>query len=122
MKWYFYVLKNYAKFTGRGSRSEYWYYTLVNLIIFAIFMILLNVAGASGVTELAMGAAILFLLYALATLIPSIAVAVRRLHDTGRSGWWMLLAVVPIASLVLLVFMVLDSQAGDNQYGKNPKA
>ncbi|MGO8781935.1 MAG: DUF805 domain-containing protein [Syntrophobacteraceae bacterium] len=61
-------------------------------------------------------------IYALGILIPGIAVGVRRLHDTNRSGWWLLLALVPlIGSVVLIVFMVQDSQPGDNQYGQNPK-
>ncbi|GAB4342018.1 MAG: DUF805 domain-containing protein [Candidatus Abyssubacteria bacterium] len=94
MKWYLQVLKKYAVFSGRAQRMEYWMFFLFNLII-------------------AM----------LAVLLPGVAVTVRRLHDTGRSGWWLLIGFVPlIGGIVLLVFMVFDSQPGQNEYGPNPKA
>ena len=82
------------------------------LIIFAISFIE-GILGSPGVIGL---------IYALAVLVPSIAVAIRRLHDTGRSGWWVLLGLVPVLSIILLIFLVLDSQPNDNEYGPNPKA
>jgi uncharacterized membrane protein YhaH (DUF805 family) len=118
MNWYLTVLKRYAQFEGRASRSEYWFFVLFNIIVSIILVMidrLLHLTIADG----AMG--ILTLIYSLGVLLPSIAVGVRRLHDTSRSGWWMLLAFVPIASLVLIVFFVLDSTPGTNQYGSNPK-
>lgn len=113
MNWYTDVLKNkYATFTGRARRQEYWMFFLINLLI----------ALAIGVIDGMIGWGVLGFLYTLAVLIPSIAIAVRRLHDTGRSGWWVLIGLVPfIGWIILLVFLVLDSQPVDNAYGPNPK-
>jgi uncharacterized membrane protein YhaH (DUF805 family) len=111
--WYVKVLKNYAMFTGRARRTEFWMFALINFLISVGLTVVGMVAGGRGV---------LHGLYALAVLIPSLAVSVRRLHDTNRSGWWMLIGLVPIAgAIVLLVFAVQDGQPGDNQYGPNPK-
>ena len=115
MNWYLDVVKNkYATFSGRARRKEYWMFFLINLLI----------AMGIGIVEAIIGlGGILGILYALALLIPGIAVSVRRLHDTGRSGWWLLIGFIPfIGWIVVLVFMVLDSQPGDNEYGPNPKA
>ena len=121
MEWYIGVLKKYAVFTGRARRKEYWMFILFNCIVgFAIGL----VGGILGVmSDTLSGITIAILcLYCLAILIPALAVTVRRLHDTGRSGWWLLISFVPlIGSLILLVFYVLDSQPGDNEYGPNPK-
>ena len=113
MNWYLDVLKKYAVFSGRARRQEYWMFFLFNMIIAIVLGVVEGIAGGPG---------ILGLLYGLAVLIPGIAVSVRRLHDIDRSGWWLLIALVPlIGAIVLLVFMVLDSKAGENQYGPNPK-
>lgn len=113
MNYYIEVIKKYAVFTGRARRAEYWMFFLFNIII----SILLGVI--EGVLEIP-GA--LSGIYMLALLIPGIAVAIRRLHDTDRSGWWLLIGFVPlIGTIVLLVFMVSDSTPGANQYGPNPK-
>jgi len=113
MHWYLEVLKKYAVFEGRARRKEYWFFVLFNLIISFVLGFIEGLFGGPGV----LGA-----IYGLAVLIPGIAVAVRRLHDTGRSGWWLLIALVPVVGfIVLLVFMVLDSTPGPNQYGPNPK-
>ena len=120
------TIKNrYAKFDGRASRSEYWFYTLFYLII-AIAVGMVDTAfvnpmlGASAAQAGEGG--ILQIILALALLVPSIAVGVRRLHDTGRSGWWLLIGLIPIVgALVLIYFYVTDSQAGSNQFGENPK-
>lgn len=112
MNYYLTVLQNYAVFTGRARRKEYWMFALFNLIIVIVL----------GVIDSIIGVAILGTLYALAVLIPSIAVSIRRLHDTGRSGWWLLLLFIPIiGALIILIFAVLDSEPGPNQYGENPK-
>jgi uncharacterized membrane protein YhaH (DUF805 family) len=121
MNYFLDVMKNkYAQFEGRASRSEYWYFVLF-YIIFAVVVGLLDgvMAGLTGGN--AGGIGILSLIYILGTLVPSIAVGIRRLHDTGRSGWWYLIALIPIASLVLLAFFVMDSQESENKYGTNPK-
>jgi uncharacterized membrane protein YhaH (DUF805 family) len=117
--WYISVLKQYAVFSGRSRRKEYWFFALFNLIISIVLGIVDGIFGLS-VGE---GFGLLGLLYMLAVLLPAIGVSIRRLHDTGRSGWWLLLAFVPIiGAIVLLIFFVLDSQPEPNEYGANPKA
>ncbi len=119
MNWYLAVLKNYAGFTGRARRKEYWMFVLFNLIFLIAAMILDNVFGTT-VEGLPYG--LFYFLYALAVLIPSLAVAVRRLHDIGKSGWMILVSLIPIAgSIWLLVLLVTDSNPGENEYGPNPK-
>lgn len=108
------VLKNYAVFSGRASRAEFWWFVLINLIISVVLSIISLIIGDKN--------GILSTLYSLAILIPSLAVGVRRLHDIGKSGWWLLIALIPIiGSIILIVFYVMDSQAEQNQYGQNPK-
>ncbi len=112
MSWYIAVLKKYFVFSGRARRKEYWMFALFNFII----AIVLGVVGGI------LGTAIIGMLYSLAVLIPGIAVTFRRLHDIGKSGWWLLLLLVPIIGvIVILVFMFLAGEEGDNQYGSNPK-
>ena len=119
MNWYLEVLKKYAVFGGRARRTEYWLFFLFNSIIVLVLGVIEAIAGITPDTDVS----ILGNLYSLAVLIPSLAVGVRRLHDTGRSGWWMFISLVPIVgAIVLLVFFVQDSQDGDNQYGPNPKS
>lgn len=118
MNWYLEVLKKYADFSGRARRKEYWFFTLFN-IIFSLPLTLLDIwlglADRSGWGPLGG-------IYTLAVFIPALAVLVRRLHDTGRSGWWFLIALVPcVGGIILLVYLVEDSHPGDNQYGPNPK-
>jgi uncharacterized membrane protein YhaH (DUF805 family) len=120
MSWYLEVLKKYAQFDGRARRKEYWMFALINLVI---TFVLITIDSLIGTFSPQAGIGLLSGLYALAVLIPSIAVSVRRLHDTGRSGWWLLIILIPIiGGIVYLIFMVLDSQPGVNQYGPNPKA
>jgi len=119
MNWYLQALKNYANFGGRARRKEYWYFTLFNFIIAFLLGFIDGILGSFS-PEAGMG--LLGGLYTLAILIPGLAVSVRRLHDTERSGWWLLIALVPlIGAIVLLVFMVQDSKAGSNKFGENPK-
>ena len=120
MKWFLDALKNkYATFEGRARRSEYWYFVMFYVLSIVALAIVDNVLGT--LSEEA-GLGLLSGVFVLATFIPTIAVTVRRLHDTDRSGWWVLLEFVPIiGGLVLLVFMVLDSQPGANRFGPNPK-
>ncbi|PKM29548.1 MAG: DUF805 domain-containing protein [Gammaproteobacteria bacterium HGW-Gammaproteobacteria-11] len=104
---------HYADFTGRATRTQYWMYTLFYILIYI----------GLGVIDYIIGMNLLTALFALALLIPSIAIAARRLHDTNRSGWWQLIAIIPlIGAIVLIVFLVSDTQPEDNQYGPNPKA
>jgi uncharacterized membrane protein YhaH (DUF805 family) len=107
MNWYLDVLKKYAVFDGRARRQEFWMFALINFVISLILNLVLGMVG---------------LIYALAVFLPTIGVGIRRLHDTGRSGWWLLIGLIPVVGfIVLLVFFVQDSQPGDNQYGSNPK-
>ena len=119
MNWYLEVLKKYAVFDGRARRQEYWMFILFNIIITAVLALIDSLIGT--VIRQA-GFGLLQGLYDLAVLIPSIAVTVRRLHDTGRTGWWILIGLIPVVGgIVLLIFMLLDSEPGENQYGPNPK-
>ena len=114
MDWYLKVITNYVGFTGRARRKEYWMYCLFYIIIGIAIGVVERVISMDGV---------LSGLYSLALLLPSIAVSIRRMHDTGRSGWWLLLNFIPILGwLIFLFFTVQDSQPGENEYGPNPKA
>lgn len=124
MKWYIKVLQQYADFEGRARRKEYWMFTLVNfLIIMGLQTLLFMVAGMNPESALGFFLSGTVGLYALGVFIPGIAVTVRRLHDTNRSGWWIFIGFLPIiGAIILLVFLVQDSQPGTNQYGENPKS
>ena len=114
------VLNKYAVFSGRARRREYWMFVLVNFIIMIGLSVVISIVAS--VLKLGSAASYLSQIYGLAVLLPSLAVGVRRLHDTGRSGWWLLIGVIPlIGSIVLLILMAKDSQPGDNAYGPNPK-
>jgi len=104
-------VKQYAVFTGRVTRKQYWMYVLVYFIIyFALFIV-----------DLVLGTGFLAFIFSLALLLPCIAIGARRVHDTGRSGWWQLLTLIPIlGAIVIIIFMVQDSTE-DDKYGPNPK-
>jgi uncharacterized membrane protein YhaH (DUF805 family) len=120
MNWYLQALKKYADFSGRARRREYWFFVLFNIIISIVLTVCDVVMGTYNA---AASIGILTGIYTLAVLIPGIAVSVRRLHDTGRSGWWLLIVLVPlVGAIVLLIFMLIDSQPGQNAYGSSPKA
>lgn len=123
MNWYFAVLRKYAVFSGRARRKEYWMFALVNSIIIIALYIIQKIAGIGPTNGVRMSDGPLVNLYLLAVLLPILGLAVRRLHDTGRSGWWLFVALVPIIGpIALLVFAMEDSQPGENTYGGNPKA
>jgi len=119
MSWYLLALKKYAVFSGRSQRSEYWYFVLFYLLIFIALCVVDWLVGTfSPSAEIGLLSGV----FSLAMVIPSIAVAARRLHDTDRSGWWQLLSLIPlIGVIVLIVFLAQDSKLGDNKYGPNPK-
>ena len=118
MNWYMEVLKKYTVFDGRAGREEYWYFVLFNLIATIILAVIDNVIGTFNAQA---GIGVLGTIYALGVLLPSLAVTARRLHDTGRSGWWMLIAFIPILGfIVLIVFMIQKGNPGSNQYGEYP--
>ena len=119
MDWFLAALKKYAVFEGRARRREYWFFALFVLII----QIVLNIVDRmTGTYSAVYQCGVLGGIFSLAILLPALAVGARRLHDTGRSGWWLLIGLIPlIGAIVLIVFFVLDSQPGTNQYGPNPK-
>jgi uncharacterized membrane protein YhaH (DUF805 family) len=130
VNWYTKVLKQYVDFSGRARRTEYWMFALFNLIVLIVLMVVENVlgfgsfSGSSGGSGMAFSASLgpLSGIYSLAVLLPGLAVAVRRLHDTNRSGWWLLIGLIPfIGGIVLLVFMVLEGTRGPNAHGADPK-
>lgn len=113
------ALKQYATFAGRATRKQYWMF----ILFYLIFYIILSVIDvAFGSYNEATGMGLLTTVYSLLLLIPSFAVMARRLHDIGRTGWWMLLFLIPlIGPIVLIIFAVLDSEPGENQYGVSSK-
>lgn len=122
MEWYLLVFKRYAEFSGRSRRKEYWMFALINCIITWV-PYLLGLGLLLPAPKLGMALLTLAIIYSLAMLIPGLAVSVRRLHDTGKTGWLLLIALIPIVGpIILLVFLCTDSQPTDNQYGPNPKA
>jgi uncharacterized membrane protein YhaH (DUF805 family) len=119
LSWYLEAIKKYAVFSGRSRRKEYWYFVLFNIIVSIVLGWIDALLGTRGSYA---GAGLLSGIYGLAVIIPSLAVTVRRLHDIDRSGWWILIGLVPlIGVIVLLVFALLDGTPGDNRYGPNPK-
>lgn len=112
MNYYVDVLKKYTVFEGRAPRKEYWMFVLFNIIIDIILTFIGKALGLNFLTAI----------YTLAVLLPSLAVLARRLHDTGRSAWWILIGLIPfIGAFILFIFAVLDSEPGQNKYGPNPK-
>lgn len=120
MKWYLKVLKQYADFSGRARRQEYWMFFLFNVIAVMLLLIVGSaVGGALDAPEVAM---IPYFIYLLAIIIPSLGVAVRRLHDQNKSGWYYLVSFIPlIGGIWLLVLMCTEGDSGPNQYGPDPK-
>lgn len=119
MNWYLKVLKQYADFSGRARRKEYWFFTLFNVIFAIAAMIVDNVLG---IAMKDVGYGPFYLIYVLATLLPGIAVTVRRLHDIGKSGWYILLAFIPcVGGIILLVFALTPGDGYSNEFGPDPK-
>jgi len=105
------LTQKYADFSGRARRSEYWFFALAAIIAAVVVAIIDSIIGTQ----------IPYIILVLALIVPGIAVTVRRLHDTGHSGWWYLLVFVPFGGFVLLYWSVLDSDPTPNQYGPSPK-
>jgi len=113
MEWYIKVLKQFSDFETRARRKEYWMFVLFNMIFAFLAISIDNLAGTNG---------LFYLLYGLAVFVPGLAVGVRRLHDVGKSGWMLFIALIPIiGSIWLIVLMATDSNVGENEYGQNPK-
>ncbi|MBO4898155.1 MAG: DUF805 domain-containing protein [Clostridia bacterium] len=122
MQYYIDVIKKYAVFGGRARRKEYWMFVLFNAIASYILSFVDNLAGLTlKLGETPIG--ILSLIYSLFILLPSLGVCIRRLHDIDKSGWWLLIGLIPIVGwIILLVFYCKEGTAGENQYGADPKA
>jgi uncharacterized membrane protein YhaH (DUF805 family) len=119
VNWYGEALKKYAVFSGRARRREYWYFLLANLIMAIVLAIVDAALGFEG-SEVGWGP--LATLYSLVVLLPGIAVAVRRLHDTNRTGWWLFMALIPfVGAILLIIFLAEDSDVGTNRFGPSPK-
>lgn len=119
MEWYIKVIKSYSDFNGRSRRKEYWMFTLWNFI-FALLAISLDYSF--GIVYPSLGYGPLYIAYTLFVLVPSIAVVIRRLHDTGESGWMYLVGLIPIAGAIwLLILFVKEGNQGNNAYGEDPK-
>lgn len=119
--WKVAFIQKYADFNGRARRSEFWYFILVNFLMFLVLYIpiIISIVTESAILSVIFG--VLISLYALAIFIPSIAVAVRRLHDSNNSGWLYLLNLVPLGGLILLYFYIIEGTKGRNNYGEDPK-
>lgn len=119
MEWYLGVIRKYAEFTGRARRQEYWMFVLINMLISAAIGIVERSVGLA--TDAGAGGP-LSGLYGLFVLIPGIAVAVRRLHDTGRSGWYLLVGLIPLIGWIfVIIWLATDGQPSTNEYGPSPK-
>ena len=118
MKYFIEPIKNYAAFTGRATRQQYWMFTLI-YILFYIATIILDVA--LGLFDEETGYGLFSMVYTIGLLLPYLALLARRLHDIGRSAWWILLIVIPlIGPIVILIFTVIGSQQEENKWGPNP--
>lgn len=129
MHWYLGVLKNYRGFSGRARRTEYWMFALFHALALLLLQLLMVGIITTGVVTQAgppllwiIAAFAPYLAYAIGTFVPSLAVVVRRLHDTGRSGWWCLMMLIPYAGpIVMLIFFVQEGEPYENRYGPSPK-
>jgi len=120
MQWYLDVLKKYAVFSGRARRKEFWMFVLFNFIAAVLAGILDNILHTTYSNQ---STGIISTLYSLAVLLPGLGVAIRRMHDIGKSGWWILVSLIPVAGIIwYIVLTATEGQHGDNQYGADPKA
>lgn len=129
MEWYLKVMRdNYANFNGRARRKEYWIYTLIlTVLLIALMAIMFSALSLSDETRIETGPSgyltvLLLFVFLVVHFIPSLALTVRRLHDTGKSGWWYLIVFVPyLGNFVIFIFTLIDGDEGENKYGPNPK-
>ncbi len=111
--WKLVVLQRFAKFDGRAGRAEFWWFVLANVIAYVALAILAQISSIF---------LILYIVYALGMIVPSIAVAIRRLHDTDKTGWMLLIGLIPlVGAIILLVFYATEGTKGPNQYGPGPE-
>ncbi len=118
MNWYMAVIRKYAEFNGRARRKEYWMFVLMNFLIGILIGIVGAIIGETG----GLISVSLSGLYTLFIFLPYWTVTVRRLHDTNKSGWWILINLIPFfGQIIMFIFMVIDSDPNENAYGPNPK-
>ena len=118
--WKLVVLERFAKFDGRAGRAEFWWFALANLVAYFGLLILMGI-GFAIATGLGIVMVLVAVAYYIAIIVPSIGVAIRRLHDTDKSGWWLLIGLIPFGGIVLLVFYIMEGTAGPNQFGPGPE-
>ncbi len=117
------VTQKYAEFSGRARRAEYWNFLLVQIGLSIIPYALGMIGAAMEFGFLSVVGFVIYGIIALALVVPGLGVSVRRLHDTGRSGWWLLISLVPVVGAIAMIyFLVSDGHRGQNQYGPDPKA
>ena len=121
MEWMLMPIRRYADFAGRSRRQEFWMFQLGVILFYIACFILISIGGAIGGETLSGILMIPFVLAVLALFVPSLAVAVRRLHDQDKSGWWLLISFIPFGGIVLIVFYCLEGTQGPNQFGPDPK-
>ena len=115
--WAMRPLQKYADFSGRAPRAEYWWFYLFYFVVLMFAMIVDSLIGS----HLALNYGFASVLVGLGFFIPTLAAGIRRLHDTDHSGWWLLIALVPlIGAIVLIVFFVSGGTAGPNRFGDDP--
>lgn len=118
MNWFIHCVKNYASFSGRAGRSEYWHFVLMYVLIMVFLTIIDAIIGR---LDTQTGVGLLSSIFGFTMLLPGLGVGIRRLHDIGRAGWWLLISVVPVVgSIVLLIFAVTKGDVAANQYGEPP--
>ena len=119
MDWYLKVLKNYFGFEGRARRKEFWMFVLINIVVSIVIALVDNILGLNW----GAGYGVLGTVYALAILVPSIALTARRLHDIDKSGWWQLIGLIPLIGwIVMIVWAATEGHRGENRFGADPKA
>ncbi len=120
MYWFIKAMKQYADFKGRAQRAEYWYFSLFYILIYIAALFIDELLGTKSRHK--DGTGLFVFLTVLALLVPALAVSARRMHDIGKSGWWLLISLIPIiGSLMFLAFAVRDSEPGTNRFGASPK-
>ncbi len=117
------ITKHYVDIKGRANRKQFWLWTLWTFIIYIVFQILIAITGAMDLNGLSSLFLVILGLFSLAILLPNITISVRRLHDTGRSGWWLLISLVPfIGGIILFIFYLLPGTPEENRFGTVPQA
>ena len=116
------LTKRYVDFSGRARRAEYWYFALFQLLLYLPSIILIVIGEVTGSRVLPITGVLLGILFFLGLFLPSLAVTVRRLHDTGKSGWLYLITLLPFGGLVIFIFTLMESEPRTNKWGPNPKA